>query len=153
MPQSICKDDIYYVERSWKPKGKNPDERARIQQLISQHHFHTGILISPQDERVDLEAEELSKALALTHARWEKKDPKKRSEHPPKDPAAIDCRHVRDEKKGLLIIYPIKPGDGKSESDITPIIGFGLSFPTVNGNKSTVDYKVNSVFERMEGDE
>ena len=56
-------------------------------------------------------------------------------------------------KKGLLIIYPIKPGDGKSESDITPIIGFGLSFPTVNGNKSTVDYKVNSVFERMEGDE
>ena len=77
VPQSICKDDIYYVERSWKPKGKNPDERARIQQLISQHHFHTGILISPQDERVDLEAEELSKALALTHARWEKKIRKK----------------------------------------------------------------------------
>ncbi|MDC3124138.1 Z1 domain-containing protein [Gammaproteobacteria bacterium] len=150
VPQSVCKEDINYVDRSWKPKGQNPSERKKIEQLITKDHFQTGILISPQDERVDLEAGELTKALELTRIRWEKKDPKKRSEHPPKEPAAMDCRHIRDEKKGLLIIYPIKPGARKAESESTPIIGFGFSFPTVEGNKSTVDYKVNSVFERMD---
>ena len=52
---------------------------------------------------------------------------------------------------GLLILYPIAPSESRSEDGATPIIGFAISFPSVDVESSSrVTYRVNNVYQQME---
>jgi hypothetical protein len=100
--------------------------------------FTIGRLVSPADEMTDLEPGEKATALAETLKAWEKKKPPKGEQ--PKIPAGPFIRQRRGAETGLLLVYPIDPGDEKAP----PLMGFAVSFP-FDHDAPLVDYAENSV--------
>lgn len=99
--------------------------------------YTIGRLVSPVDEVLDLTKEQIEAAYDATVAAWEAKKPPKRDR--PASPGGPFIRRQRDPRTGLLLIYPIATGEGK-----TPLMGFAVSFPSDDGARE-VEYVENSV--------
>lgn len=82
----------------------------------------------------------------------------KRTE-PPSIPSGVAIRGTRDPGDGLLLIYPLDPGqerEGQLEHyasefgrDGPPVVAFATSFPD-SATGETVDYVVNSIYAEQE---
>lgn len=100
--------------------------------------YAIGRLVSPADEELDLTAEKRSDALDATINAWlKKKEPKGKK---PEAPSGPYIRQMRSRQNGLLLIYPIEPGESASE----PLMGFALSFP-FDRDAKLIEYAENSV--------
>lgn len=146
---------IKLVERAW-----HTSETADEDHLRTNNHYRIRRLLNPPDEYTDLSDEEVSTALALTVEEW-KANPYSRSKPGekrarPSQPMGKPIRLVRPESRGHLMIYPLDPGnevDAKvvPEARDLPVIGFGISFPTVaDGRASKVKYTVGNVYWEQE---
>lgn len=144
--------EVNLVKRAWHgstSKEKNEDYDS----LRRDNHYRIRRLLSPADESADLTSTEWATAMERTLAEW-KAEPGDRNE--PTRPGGRQIREVRDQTRGLLLIYPLDPGpDGedKVEADARdiPVIGFGISFPQVDAEHATkVRYVVNNVYWKQE---
>lgn len=97
-----------------------------------------GRLVSPSDETIDLDQDQIDQARKETVAAWEKKPLPKREQ--PKSPSGPFIRKQRSPNHGLLLIYPIHA----DIDDNTPIMGFAVSFP-FDADAPVIDYAENSV--------
>ena len=100
--------------------------------------FTIGRLVSPADEMIDLSDADREAALRETVGAWERKTPPKGDS--PGLPGGPFIRRQRDIERGLLLIYPIDPGD----KDADPLMGFAVSFP-FDDDAPLIDYAENSV--------
>ena len=134
-----------------KPDLKSDEERERLKE---ENRFRTAIIKSPSDEWIDMPpgTQEYQDALDLTIEDYKKSPGTRKSE--PRVPAGRFLRQIRDERKGLLIIYPIQATEENSEEKnaSTPITGCVLSFPSVRNASSVsqVTYIVGNVWETQE---
>ena len=129
--------EVYPLHRARHP-GDGVDQRAV---------YRIGRLVNPADEKIDLTKDQEEQALYLTRQRYLKKEGRSRHRSDPSNPGGRDIREVRDERDGLLLIYPLQEKDVER----LPIVGFAASFPTA-GNDTPIKYFVNSVYweEEME---
>jgi len=97
-----------------------------------------GRLVSPRDETIDFDQDQLDRALKETIAAWKRKSPPKRDQ--PRSASGPFIRRQRDPDRGLLLIYPI---DASLEGGV-PIMGFAVSFP-FDDDAPLIDYAENSV--------
>ena len=104
-------------------------------------------LVSPADEWIDLECPQIEQALSRARQRYRDNLGGSRHRREPINPGGRDVREVRDQRNGLLLIYPLK----KSDAEGTPFIGFAASFPAA-ARDTPVEYVVNTVYwqEEME---
>jgi len=139
---------VRLVERGWHQTAGTADWEAEKATLIGRNQYRIRRLVNPSDEKVDLDKSAIEAAMRATIEDWELDA---RGRDKPTDPAGRFLRQARDPDKGLLILYPLDPGEAKSENGDTPIIAFAISFPTVNGESaSKVTYTVNNVYQREE---
>ncbi|WP_407355289.1 Z1 domain-containing protein [Methanolobus sp. WCC5] len=114
----------------------NPGIRAATN--ISENSITIGRLVNPPDEHSDLSEDEMKIAEQLFESN---KDKIKTLQ--------IAVRHVRPERRGLLIIYIIKGECTETRQNYggngEEVVSFGISFPT-SQNASPVEYVVNSVW-------
>ena len=96
--------------------------------------------MNPPDEMLDFSLPDQEEIIRITRERSKKPDSKS------KTPNGNVIRGMRNPRNGLLLIYPLDPGviNGR-----TPVIGFGISFPSSRSAKS-VEYKVNNVYWEQE---
>ncbi|MFC1574757.1 Z1 domain-containing protein [Gemmatimonadota bacterium] len=151
--KTVGRTQFKLAHRGWKLRGKpetQEAEREDLEELKEQNRYRIGILINPPDELVDLDEDQIKAAKEATLNDWER-DPGGRSK--PENPAGRFLRQERDPRKGLLILYPLEPNEDNSEGGDTPLVGFVLSFPAVQGAAaSQVTYTVNNVYQRLEMD-
>lgn len=105
---------------------------------ITENSIKIGRLVNPSDEQLDLSAEEVEKA---NHFFESNKQNIKTLE--------IAVRHVRSEKRGLLLIYIIQGEYSETHEeygiDGEIVVGFAISFPT-SLTAVPIEYVVNSVW-------
>jgi hypothetical protein len=103
-------------------------------------------LISPTDEKFDLDAAALEAAMLDTVAAWEAKTADMRSVTRPESPSGPALRKVRSPEKGLLLLYMLDPIEAKLPYGI-PVVGFAISFPGDKLNPTEgVEYRANLVY-------
>lgn len=103
-------------------------------------------ILNPPDQYIDLEPDQLEKALRLTVEAWE--GGKSRAKNRPQEPSGPFIREARPRENGLLLIYPLDPAKALKNGDkvcSTPLIGFAVSFPRGSRN-DLVEYKVNTKY-------
>jgi len=153
--QELAQVALKLVVRSWHETATAKKENLRLQ-----NHYRIRRLLNPSDEWADLSPEEYAMALSLTQQAW-RENPVSRTnpdeERPyPEEPAGKFAREVRPETRGLLMIYPLDPGEGEERKVVEaagsmPVIGFGISFPTVgDGEASKVRFTVGNVYYQTE---
>lgn len=96
-------------------------------------------LASPADELLDLTDDQAGRALERTKLIWRQGGSRARSE--PQSPSGPAIRWIRDTSKGLLLLYPLKPGPSGIGGLDVPILGFAVSFPDSPG-APTISYVV-----------
>ena len=101
--------------------------------------------ISPDDEWLDLDEEQIKTALEHTKGLWEKSTRKNKGEKEPDRPTGKGARNARSEKKGLLLICAIAPELDKRAADDPIYTAFAISFPASHSGKA-VTYTVNNVY-------
>lgn len=110
-------------------------------------------LLAPRDEAIDLNEAEYAEALSETVRSWQQDPGRSRRKIPPEDPTGPAIRAVRGRyhpERGLLLLYPLDPGETKPTVEFDgPIIGFGASFPS-GGRRASVRYTVNNVYWQQE---
>lgn len=110
-------------------------------------------LVSPPHERIDVAkgTPEYERALRVTASMW-KDSPRKdlREKDAPTEPAGVACRHVRPPTRGVLLLYPLAPGEAPDKvQEGKPFVGFAVSFPGSEQAKP-VDYQVaKDVWQRL----
>ena len=93
-------------------------------------------LVSPTDEHLDLSEEEMERAEQFLKFKDDIKT------------IQIAARHIRPEKRGLLLIYLIQGEDkdgNKYGNKDEEVVGFAISFPT-SENAIPIEYVVNTVW-------
>lgn len=132
-------------------------EDTEPQDLGNLATFTIGVLTEPKDEGIDLSDEVWRDALARTRAAW-KPDPARDRIHLPSSPSGKGIREARDRlggnaDRGLLLLYPLTPYNGKKklpEKLIVPgwdkpIMAFAIAFPS-SENGICVEYEVNHLY-------
>jgi Z1 domain len=132
--------DVGLIDRAPFPEVQRPD-RYTIRRLLS-----------PVDERRDLDELELRLALDLTIKRWEEDQRPSKAAEAPSEPAGSFVRRVRSKKKGLLLLYPLNPEKCDMPVDSIPILGLAISFPRSDTARE-ISYTVNNVFTSRGGDD
>jgi hypothetical protein len=130
---------------------KNPDHSDNSAK------FAIGVLTDPSDEGLDLDDEAWRKALAITRAAWNP-DPARGRDSLPSIPSGKGIRMAREQiggsaDRGLLLLYPLSPYDGKQKlldklivpSWDKPIMAFAIAFPT-SDSAIRVEYEVNLLY-------
>lgn len=115
---------------------KDDDESNPENYALPKRH-----IISPSDEAIDLDEEQIRGALEETnrHRENEKKDPAS-------FPSGQDLRRKRSPSQGLLIIYPLDSMEAKLPGfNDVPVIGFAISFPA-SSSQGAVEYLVNNTY-------
>ena len=98
-------------------------------------------LVSPVDEMLDLNSEQVKWALDQT-LRHHREDPvRSRHRAEPTRPSGPYIRRARDSNQGLLLIYPL----GEFDTEGLPFVGFAASFPEAD-RETPIDYVVNTVY-------
>jgi len=148
-PGSLGSSTFRLVERAW--HARTPDEK---EDLKRSNRYRIRRLLSPTDEAADLTLPEWEDAMSLAIELWEKNpDPEEKKGKRPTRPSGEAIRRVRSAESGLLMLYPLDPGDEKVESGAQkqPVLAFGISFPYVDPEKaSKVRYIVNNVYWNQE---
>ena len=137
------------LDRDWYIQGTSKKE------LIESDHYRIKVLISPSDERIDLNQSEISEALRIDIADWEASDEirKGKKVRRPDSPNGRFVRQVRSSENGLLILYPLSNDDGKADDTDNPTLGFAVSFPTVTALGDTpITYIVGNIYQQLEMD-
>jgi hypothetical protein len=102
---------------------------------------------------IDLKEDERQKALEYDIDDWESTGRIRRGKETekPTKPNGRFSRRVRDSSRGLLILYPLLADQEKAELEDTPILGFVISFPSVDALGDTpVTYIVGNVYQQQE---
>ena len=105
-------------------------------------------LVNPEDENLDLSAEQRQMALQLTRDKYNREYKGTRPFSEPDRAAGPIIREIRDAGRGLLLIYPTR--EDASETYL-PFVGFAASFPTAE-SITPIDYFVNTVYLNEEFD-
>jgi hypothetical protein len=107
---------------------------------LSEYRLSKSRLLNPPDEMLDFSLPDQEEIIRITRERSKKPDSKS------KTPNGNVIRGMRNPRNGLLLIYSLDPEVISGE---TPVIGFGISFPSSRSAKS-VEYKVNNVYWEQE---
>ncbi len=116
------------------------DDPASPQYRIIKDHW-----ISPEDEWLDLDDDQLATALRCTIELWRKSTKKNKSEKEPNKPNGKGARNARQAENGLLLVCPIAPDLSSRQQGEPVYTAFAISFPASHSGK-TVTYKVNNVY-------
>jgi len=121
----------------------------------SSQDFTIKRLVSPSDERVDLDKDQVEAALEQTRTMFNLGLLKTRDGNPPSEVSGRAVRAFRSPSKGVLLIYLIQPTVEAGNTGANPYIGFAISFPkSALGAASAIDYYANAVYRDLEmGDE
>lgn len=116
--------------------------------------YSIGRLLSPRDEAIDLDFDAWSAAMEMTLRSW-KPDPARQKDgaepSSPLLPNGPSIRRIRGEggssvvkapERGLLLLYPLDPVDAGLSDTTTPVMAFGVSFPTSTSGTKVV-YEVD----------
>ncbi|MET8376743.1 Z1 domain-containing protein [Streptomyces microflavus] len=104
-------------------------------------------ILSPVDEQLGLDDEQVRKALEKTRAEARLKEKSK----DPKEPSGVYLRRQRDPKEALLLLYPVAVGtkegigEGVKEGALTHLVGFQVSFPESKRHVRT-EYMANAIY-------
>lgn len=147
-PARLGSTEVRRVDRSWFTKGTTRED------LIKADHYRIRVLVTSQDERVDLSRDAAKKALELDIADWEASGRVRRGKKVdrPTQPSGRFARKVRGPEKGLLMLYPLIANEDKAEKSDTPILGFAISFPAVGLGDTRITYVVTNVYQQLEMD-
>jgi hypothetical protein len=112
-------------------------------------------LVSPTDERIDLDEIQTAEALRQTMLMFDRQLLKTKDGNPPTEVSGRAVRAVRSPSKGVLLLYLIQATAEVGSTDTKPFAGFAISFPrSALGEASAVDYSANAVYRESEmGDE
>jgi hypothetical protein len=111
-------------------------------------------LVSPSDEKTDLDDVQITAALAATREKWLKKPEKEREgKQLPDSPGGREIRAVRSKEDGLLLLYPLNPAASPSPPLRTGIVmGLAISFPASDTAEEII-YRVNRIYREDEDDD
>ncbi|MDC0159965.1 Z1 domain-containing protein [Gemmatimonadales bacterium] len=155
--ESIGPVEIQLARRRW-----HTTETMGLDRLRAEKHYRIRRLLNPPDETLDLSEDEREEALRKSVEAWND-DPSSRKKpgenrEKPTSPDGHWARSVRPDTRGVLVLYAINPEDDEEvesseEDNPIPIIGFGISFPTVGRGEtaSEVKYTVSNVYAANEG--
>ncbi len=104
-------------------------------------------LVSPSDEKIDLNKGELASALQRTRLLWDKG--LTRGTTRPDTPNGPSIRAARPRGRGLLLIYLLDPAFAELDADSDPIVGIAASFPN-SDNAEPIEYVINNVYWEQE---
>jgi hypothetical protein len=112
-------------------------------------------LVSPSDERIDLNEDQVADALRQTMIMFDQQLLKTKDGNPPAEVSGRAVRAVRSPNKGVLLLYLIQATAEVGSTGVKPFIGFAISFPrSAIGDESAIDYSANAVYRELEmGDE
>ena len=132
--------DVGLIKRAPFPKEQRPDR------------FIIRRLISPTDEKIDLNEAEQARALDRTLEIWKADTRSSKPKNAPTTPGGKQIRLIRHKSKGMLLIYPIDPKQAGFPEGTPPVIGVAISFPGSDTAKE-VTYTVNNQIIRGGGDD
>jgi hypothetical protein len=121
------------VRRKHSIKTASPDRSA----LEDPHEV--GVLVSPAHEAIGLTPQQVESALEATRAEFRRAG----LARSPKRASGKALRQRRDPAEGLLLVYPVDPGDEIECPDA--IVGYAVCFPN-SETAQTVRYRANKVF-------
>lgn len=108
-------------------------------------------LVSPVDERIDLDATQTEEAMRQTRFMFDSGLLKTKDNNPPTEVSGRAVRAVRPPSNGVLLVYLIQPSELSLEASAKPYIGIALSFPrSALGEASAIDYFANAVYREYE---
>ncbi|MBB2903540.1 hypothetical protein FHR75_004382 [Kineococcus radiotolerans] len=142
------------VNISSKSLGLTKRSQHKDQQAAAElGRFSIRRLVSPPHEQIDIVkgSVEYENALELTAKMWANSPRKDLQEKgPPTEPAGVACRNVRSPSRGLLLLYPLSPGEAPEKvRGGKPFVGFALSFPGSEQAKP-INYQVaKDVWQRL----
>ena len=112
-------------------------------------------LVSPTDERIDLDDLQKAEAMKQTMLMFEQHLLKTKDGTPPTEVSGRAVRSVRSPKRGVLLLYLIQPTPEIEINNTLPVSGFAISFPkSAIGEASAIEYSANAVYRETEmGDE
>ncbi|MFD7494173.1 Z1 domain-containing protein [Streptomyces sp. NPDC059832] len=99
-------------------------------------------VVSPRDEQIGLDQEQVEAALQATRQAAKKKG----REQVPQAPSGEQLRWERRPDQALLLIYVIEPKGGEGEKQL-PLVGFQVNFPR-SEHQSATEYVVNSIWKQ-----
>jgi hypothetical protein len=128
---------------------RKPKRDRRRQPLVTDA-YSIGQILSPPDEWIDLDDDELEVARADTHRRFEEGEIRTRNGKPPEIDGS-GARQARPPQRGLLLLYPLDPAAPREaglDLDLDdPLMGFYVSFP---GGSTSVRYQVNNYYWQLD---
>ena len=137
------------VSRAWYYN----DETISLDQLKRDNHYRIRRLVSPNHETAGIRSgtPQYKEALRRTLKDWQRRiEAGETDSEKPTIPSGPYIREVRDASEGLLILYPLSSLHEKSEEiQPYPILGFAISFPSVDG-ASKVSYIAGTVYQEQE---
>jgi hypothetical protein len=131
----IAGHKVSTITRSSRVEFKEGDTRYTIRRVLS-----------PPDESIDLDSDQVRTALVATNQAAGTIDSRTGKPKPVADvPLGGHVRNVRRQDQVLLTIYLLDPPVKAGLSGEPPIVAFGASFPKSRNPKKT-EYVVNSIY-------
>lgn len=127
---------------------RSPNSRISIERQAAEGRYVIRRLLAPRDEAIDLTESEYAAALERTRADWREDPGRSRRRTEPDIPSGPAIRRIRGQhhpERGLLLLYPLDPSEGGLPAGSSPIIGFGVSFPS-SSNAKEIAYEVNNIY-------
>ena len=111
-------------------------------------------LVSPSDERTDLDEYQIAAALAATREKWMKKPEKEREgKLLPDSPGGREIRAERSKEDGLLLLYPLNPAASPTPPlNSKVVMGLAISFPASDTAEEII-YRVNRIYREDDDDD
>ncbi|HKP90077.1 MAG TPA: Z1 domain-containing protein [Thermoleophilaceae bacterium] len=131
-------------------------QRAALSDASDERVYRVRRIVSPSDELIDLPEDAVTRALERTREMWKANPPSGRRKGDPEVPSGPAIRRERPRGRGLLLLYPLSPGEAYGDGDprrfperFPPIVGFGVSFPR-SDTAPTIDYVVTNTYWQLE---
>lgn len=111
-------------------------------------------LVSPSDERTDLDDAQIAAALDATREKWlAKPEKEKEGKQLPDSPGGREIRAERGKENGLLLLYPLNPAASLSPPlKARVVMGLAISFPASDTAEEII-YRVNRIYREDEDDD
>jgi len=111
-------------------------------------------LVSPTDERIDLDDEQKAAAMRQTLLMFSQKLIRTKDGNPPTEASGRAVRSVRSPSTGVLLIYLVHGTADAGGQGAPPFVGFAMSFPrSARGEESAIEYSANAVYIESELDD
>jgi Z1 domain len=122
------------------------DRDSEMRLTAGQDRYVIKRLVSPEDEQLDLTADQRQRALSKTINDWHI-DPNPRGKQEPERAGGLQIRRERSPQHGLLLVYPLQWRDWMTSG--LPAMGFAISFP-LSPTAKTVRYRVTNLWWEQE---